>query len=133
MSVEFKKPDLDLAQRIVDLLNELTELDRPAVAALIANRVPCIRELAEHPTVQVGAQHGGFSVGLLGILNGLCGVNDRGWGVIAAKFEDATEKEFGALLGFEVNPDAGALAAAASQPGNVVVDRTHRGKPPQEW
>lgn len=84
--------NLEIAQSIVDRLNSALELDRNAIACLIANRVPCNQALAEHPTVQVGAQHGGFNVGMLGILNGLCGVYDdgpkKGWGAIAAEFED---------------------------------------------
>lgn len=79
--------DRGLAARIVSYLNELIELDRNAIAALIANRIPCNDLLASHPSVQVGAQYGGFHVGLLGILNGLCGVRDDGQGLIAAIFE----------------------------------------------
>jgi hypothetical protein len=69
-------------------LNELAVLDKPAIAALIANRVPCNEQLADHPTVQVGAQNGGFWVGMLGILNGLFGTLDNGWGPITFVFDD---------------------------------------------
>ena len=75
----------------VAYLNELIELDRPALAALIANRVPCNLALAEHPSCQVGSQHGGFHVGMIGILNGMFGVgamDERGWGPITWVFED---------------------------------------------
>ncbi|KKN88349.1 hypothetical protein LCGC14_0249120 [marine sediment metagenome] len=78
--------DFERAQVIVDYLNGLLELDRPAVAALIANRVPCNKALADHPTCQVVAQHGSCHVGLLGILNGLCGKDKRGWGGIVVVF-----------------------------------------------
>lgn len=71
----------------VAYLNELIELDRPAMAALIANRVPCNRALANHPTVQVGQRHGGFSVGMLGVLNGLFGVDEDDWDFITFVFE----------------------------------------------
>jgi hypothetical protein len=80
--------DAELAARVVAFLNELLECDRPAVAALIANRIPCNARLANHPSVQVAAQHGGYHVGLLGILNGLCGVREDNYGLIAAVFED---------------------------------------------
>lgn len=70
-------------------LNELLLLDKPATAALLANRVPCNQELADHPTVQVDAQHGGFHVGLLGIINGLFGVHDESqYGPICYEFEN---------------------------------------------
>lgn len=74
----------------IEYLNELIEVDRVAIAALIANRVPCNEELADHPTVQVYAQHGGFLVGMLGILNGLFGIHENGYGPIAFTFEDGS-------------------------------------------
>jgi len=86
-------------------LNVLIELDRPAIAALVANRVPCNEALAEHPTCQVGAQHGGFHVGLLGLLNGLFGTFDEGehlgWGPIKAVFEDEERAVGARLIRFE--------------------------------
>ena len=87
---------------MVAFLNELLERDRPAIAALIANRVPCNKRLAEHPSVQVGAQHGGYNVGLLGLLNGLCGVRENGYGLIAAIFEGDSPTEYRDLVRFEV-------------------------------
>jgi hypothetical protein len=80
---------------VIDYLNELIETDRPAMAALIANRVPCNPAMANHPTVQVQAQHGGYLVGMLGILNGLFGTFEDGWGPIVFVFKD------GNLLGVE--------------------------------
>ena len=76
----------------IDFLNELIKIDAPAIAALIANRVPCNKQLADHPTVQCLAQHGGFSVGMLGIINGLFGAHEgeyrHGWGPIMFILED---------------------------------------------
>jgi hypothetical protein len=80
------KESVSVAEAIA-FLNSLLELDRPAVASLIANRVPCNQALADHETVQVRAQHGGYHVGLLGILNGLFGCDDDGIGPIAAVFD----------------------------------------------
>ncbi len=93
--------NVELAKDIIALLNECLEKDRPAVAALIANRVPCNQELADHPTVQAGAQHGGFHVGMLGILNGLCGTLENGSGLITARFDGDNEKGFD-LVRFEL-------------------------------
>lgn len=93
--------NLELASEIVNYLNELIELDRPAVAALVANRVPCRASFADHPTCQVLEQHGGFHVGLLGVLNGLCGVDEHGSGPIGAVFSDPeTSGEFATLQAF---------------------------------
>ena len=75
----------------ITYLNELIELDRPALAALIASRVPCDLALAEHPSCQVRSQYGGFYVGMIGVLNGLFGVgamDERGWGPMTLVFED---------------------------------------------
>jgi len=84
--------DLVLAEKLVSYMNGLVEMDRPCIGALIANRVPCNRALADHPSCQVMVQHGGFHVGLLGILNGLCGSFDdgpkKGWGAIVVEFDD---------------------------------------------
>jgi hypothetical protein len=98
--------DLELANRVVLYLNQLTESDRPAIAALITNRVPCNKELASHPTCQVGQQHGGYNVGILGVLNGVCGVYDdgpmKGYGPIAAMFNSGKTEAFRDLTGFFV-------------------------------
>jgi hypothetical protein len=77
--------DLQLAQRIVAFLNELTAIDPEAMLALVESRVPCNAALVGHPTVQVvsGPLPDTFTVGILGILNGLCGVHSNGWGGIA--------------------------------------------------
>jgi hypothetical protein len=90
-------------EKVTDLLNEALVLDRPAVAALIANRVPCNEALADHPTIQVGVQHGGFHVGLLGLLNGLGEpVPDGGERLITAIFEDSDDPDGRYLDRFEV-------------------------------
>ena len=89
----------------IDFLNELIKVDTPAIAALIANRVPCNEEMADHPTVQCGEQHGGFHVGMLGIFNGLFGVNEgeyrHGWGAITMVFDDNDSGHFCNLIRFE--------------------------------
>lgn len=98
--------DPGLAQRICDFLNELLEIDRPAIASLIANRVPCNQALADHPTVQAGAQHGGFHVGMLGLLNGLCGTREiNHFGFINAIFDGDDPHKFQDLVRFEVHKD----------------------------
>ena len=81
-------PDNTLAQKIVDLLNELIKQDPDAMSALISARVPCGELLADHPTVQVGETDTGYEVGLLGILNGLCGADSKGRGFVAVTVEE---------------------------------------------
>lgn len=82
---------------LIAFLNELIALDRPAMAALLANRVPCNQALAEHPTVQATVQHGGYHVGMFGIINGIFGVDGRGFGHIRYVFSE------GELIRFERN------------------------------
>lgn len=75
----------------IEFLNELLDLDPVAVRALVEQRVSCNKALAEHPTVQTWSPpsaNGVNYVGLLGILNGLFGVDDAGGGPITAVFTD---------------------------------------------
>lgn len=71
----------------IHLLNELLEIDPNAIGALVANRVPCNEGIADHYSVQVEHRNSGFNVGLLGIINGLFGIDDDGWGAIACEFD----------------------------------------------
>lgn len=89
--------DWALARRIVAFLNDLLVLDREAVSALVAARVSCNAAMADHLTVQVGGAPkdgigAGGTVGVLGLLNGICGtIPDgprAGSGPIAAVVED---------------------------------------------
>lgn len=81
--------DRQLAEKVVVLLNEIHAADPAALAALVAARVPCNSALADHPSVQVGqTDDGGFEVGIMGVLNGLCGVDQQGRGAVAVVLED---------------------------------------------
>ena len=82
---------------VIDLLNEALKLDSKAISDLIAYHAPCNESLGNHPTIQVAPE----GVGMLGILNGLFGVSDRGWGSIAVVVEDD-----GTVVGFEETSDA---------------------------
>ncbi len=59
----------------VKVLNEAYVADPAAIHALIANRVPCNRALANHPTIQVAANQvidgESYTVSLIGIINGI--------------------------------------------------------------
>jgi len=71
----------------IDYLNDLLRRDREAVTALVGSRVSCNEALSNHETCQVGARDGVYTVGLLGVLNGLFGVDESGWGPITAVVE----------------------------------------------
>jgi hypothetical protein len=78
-------------QEVIGFLNQLVLIDHDAIRLLIETRVMCNQALADHPTVQVQAREemDGIpgEVGVLGVLNGMFGVDDEGWGPIAACFE----------------------------------------------
>lgn len=69
---------LDVA---IDMLNDILEADPKAISELFTHRVSCNNELADHRTVQVRDDN---TVSALGVLNGLFGVDESGWGYIAA-------------------------------------------------
>lgn len=66
-------------EEAADFLNQLAEIDPEAIHHLVESRVPCSRELADHPTVEIAEIGGLTSVGILGILNGMFndGTNKR--------------------------------------------------------
>jgi len=69
------------------VLNSAVIADSKAMHSLIEHRVDCNEILANHPTIQVGrCQPERYHVGLLGILNGLFGIDETGWGAICAHF-----------------------------------------------
>ncbi len=92
------KTEITLQDTLV-FLNELLSLDQKAMQTLVDQRVNCSKQLADHPTVQVCGYRipvdfiegqdsvPGYSVGLLGILNGLFGSDAERWGAIAAVYE----------------------------------------------
>lgn len=54
--------------------------------------VPCNESLANHDTIQVRDEgNGKYSIGILGILNGLFGKDSKGVGYIKAEIEDGED------------------------------------------
>lgn len=84
-------------------LNELLKTDPTTINALFNIRIYCNQGLAEHPTVQVGCEGLGkqriCQVGFIGILNGLFGTDEKGWGRLAIDMDN------GAIKGFRVLTD----------------------------
>lgn len=72
-------------EEVVDFLNELLKIDSKAINELFNIRIPCNEALQDHPTVQVN--HKG-EVGILGILNGLFGIQENGQGYIAIELDN---------------------------------------------
>jgi len=75
---------------VIELLNEAYRLDSDAMDILVKTRVLCNDDLASHPTIQVAGPSltgTGCKVGFVGILNGIFGSADDGFGAIAADFD----------------------------------------------
>ena len=63
----------ELADLLIERLNEIAKVDPEAMGKLIETRVSCNKALQNHPTVQTCTA--AFPcVGMLGIINGLVGV-----------------------------------------------------------
>lgn len=74
-------------QRVITTLNRALESDPDAISHLVAHRVSCNDRLLHDPTIQCGADPS--EVGMLGIINGLCGIDsETGYGPIAAVCND---------------------------------------------
>lgn len=87
----------DLIDHAVDVLNRIHNADPTVLPALISYRVQCNEMIADDPTVQVGSikeDKGRWEVGLLGIINGIFGTDETGWGYIAANLEDGVITHF---------------------------------------
>lgn len=97
---------------VIELLNDAVNSDRIAMDLLVNERVYCNGTLANHPTIQVqkaeplvvfntkmSEEISRWQVGLLGILNGIFGIDERGLGRIGAVFNvvcagDCQEADF---------------------------------------
>jgi hypothetical protein len=70
---------------IVETMNRALAADHDAVRTLVLHRVTCNGALAGDPTIQAD---GAPSVSVLGVLNGVAGIDESsGWGGVAALFE----------------------------------------------
>jgi dCTP deaminase len=69
---------------LIAFLNSIVSIDPYAIAEMMSVLVPCNEMLARHPSIQVLSEGvifiapGTWRVGLLGLLNGFCGVIDSG-------------------------------------------------------
>jgi len=93
-----------LVDRFLDVLNRAVTSDVEAMTAIIESRVPCNQALADDPTIQCGGYDGEpYTVGPLGLINGLCGIDpNTGYGAIQMVIDDET----GQIRHFERCPKA---------------------------
>lgn len=99
--------DKELAACIIERLNELLKENEElgvVLHSIFESRHSVSEDFANHSTIQVCDDGFGPSVGMLGILNGICGVvpdgPKSGWGYIAAVYDDD-----GRISGFRLSTD----------------------------
>ncbi|HBC94229.1 MAG TPA: hypothetical protein DCZ10_15375 [Pelotomaculum sp.] len=73
----------------IELLNDAFSKDPDAMHELVTTRFSCNEVLADHQTIQVWSnkEKNDFKVGIIGLLNGIFGTADDGWGAIASDFD----------------------------------------------
>ena len=76
-------------QSVIDSLNIAFEADPIAIRALLVNVVPCNDVLAAHSTVICNRLEEGYTVGCLGILNGVLGALSLP--LVASKWSDEVD------------------------------------------
>lgn len=75
-------------EEVISFLNDLTIIDERAIYKLITIPTLCNDALAKHPTVQVRSESSAYRFSVLGVINGMFGVDSDGWGPIVAVFND---------------------------------------------
>ena len=80
---------------VIAYLNSLVETDSLAIRAMLCMRIPCNEALADDPTCIVDQWEQGFTVGLMGLINGMFGLNENDIGKIAYMMnEDGSGLQF---------------------------------------
>jgi hypothetical protein len=76
----------------VAILNRLVAADVGAMSALVNHRVPANAALRADPTAQCGGPT--LTIGMLGVINAIFGVDATNWGHIAVQVGDAGDVEY---------------------------------------
>jgi hypothetical protein len=87
-------------EQVLEVLNRAVKADPEAMTALFATRVPVNVHPADITPIQVQEEMEGHSLSLLGLLNGIFGADEMGWGAIAAVWSDTKDSR---LLEFRDN------------------------------
>lgn len=98
MTLESHMTDIELADEIIRRLNALIEDPdvRRDIGALMRDRVSVSAATANHPAIQVMDSRdpeGVSTMSFLGLLNGVVGVREDGWGHVTAVIDDDGELE----------------------------------------
>ncbi len=69
---------IDPVTSAINILNEALDRDPAAITELVNMRVPCNKQLSDHPTIHTTVIEGVFRLGVLGLLNGALGSSPSG-------------------------------------------------------
>lgn len=101
----YKKVHRQYLEFAVEVLNQALERDPKAISTMMTQRFNCNRALAEHPTIQVSEKEGSHTIGIMGLINGLFGVDKDGHGFIAGIWEIDQNNGLDRLVGFKLLED----------------------------
>jgi hypothetical protein len=102
----------------VATLNELVALDRDVMDKLVKARFITTTEFSNHPTVQCGRRgpNSELTIGLLGVLNAIFGIDSFDWGYVAVDLDDdGNLLKFKELVGDD-HPEHKAVPAIKTAP-----------------
>ena len=69
-------------ERSLLVLNEALKRDPVAMTKLVNARIECAKDMAGHPSLQVGVYNNTYKIGMLGVLNGILGFVKGGIGAV---------------------------------------------------
>ena len=77
---------------VLEVLNRMLEADPVATRELVLTHISCNEDLRDDPTIQVRTysiqeDDPAHSVGILGVLNGIFGIDEGGWGPFTANIK----------------------------------------------
>lgn len=81
-------PNWEAIDQAIDILNSALEVDSDAINRLFVYSIAINGELLTHPTIQCGTKHGISYMRVLGLINGLFGVDDNQYGHIDAECDN---------------------------------------------
>ena len=97
------------AEHAVKIMNEAFALNPSAIETLVDSRVSINEKLANHPTIQAGSDSEVYSLSIIGLLNGIFGIDENGQGPIARLYDispDGSEVFAGFCINTNLKPDA---------------------------
>lgn len=77
----------EFSDRVVKVLRDALRRDPVAISSLMKSKIVTNASLADHPAIQCGKRGDKFTIGPLGLINGILGIDEYGWGPIAGVVE----------------------------------------------